>query len=59
MLFASSDCCKTPVDLVRLYMHEACRVYRDKLVDVNDVEMFDKVSTRSLATQQRLVLHGL
>ena len=43
MLFASSDCCKSHVDLVRLYMHEACRVYRDKLVDVNDVEIFDKL----------------
>jgi len=43
MLFATAECCKTPVDMVRLYMHEACRVYRDKLVDTADVEMFDKL----------------
>ena len=29
--------------MVRLYIHEAHRVYRDKLVDENDVEMFDKL----------------
>jgi len=43
MLFAIGECCKTPVDLVRLYMHEAHRVYRDKLIDANDVEIFDKL----------------
>jgi len=42
-LFATGECCKTPTDLVRLYIHEAYRVYRDKLVDAGDVEMFDKL----------------
>jgi len=43
MLFANGECCKTPTDLVRLYVHEAYRVYRDKLVDISDVELFDKI----------------
>ena len=43
MLFAMSDCAKTPADLVRLWMHEASRVYRDKLLDEADFDLFDKV----------------
>lgn len=43
MLFSTSECVKTPVDLVRLWMHEANRVYRDKMVDKNDFENFEKV----------------
>ena len=43
VLFSMPECCKTPVELVRLYMHEAVRVYRDKLVEEKDMESFDKV----------------
>ena len=43
ILFAGADCCHSPVDLVRLYIHEACRVYRDKLVDEKDMELYDKI----------------
>lgn len=43
VLFALPDCAKTPTDLVRLWQHEAARVYRDKLVDEKDLESYDKL----------------
>lgn len=43
MLFTLPECAKTPVDLVRLWMHEASRVYRDKLLDETDFDTFDKL----------------
>lgn len=43
MLFAGPECAKVPAELLRLWMHEASRVYRDKLIDEKDMEMFDKL----------------
>ena len=45
MLFSTPECIKTPMDMVRLWMHECDRVYRDKLVDLKDMEMFDKIQS--------------
>lgn len=42
-MFSTADCVKSPVDLVRLWMHEGNRVYRDKLVEERDMEMYDKI----------------
>ncbi|CAG2194980.1 unnamed protein product [Mytilus edulis] len=43
ILFAMPDAAKTPIDLVRLWQHEAERVYRDKLVETADLEAYDKL----------------
>lgn len=44
MLFAMPDAAKTPADLVRLWLHEASRVYQDKLTDIADLDTFNKTA---------------
>ncbi|XP_075760265.1 dynein axonemal heavy chain 17 isoform X2 [Pelodiscus sinensis] len=43
LLFSTAECLKTPLDLVRLWLHEAERVYGDKLIDEKDKESFGRV----------------
>ncbi|KAL6475225.1 hypothetical protein MHYP_G00162650 [Metynnis hypsauchen] len=43
ILFCKSECMKTPQDLVKVYLHEANRVYRDKMVEDKDFATFDKL----------------
>lgn len=45
LLFSTPECLRTPVDLVRLWLHEAERVYGDKLVDEEDQYSFKKLMT--------------
>ncbi|XP_040542548.1 dynein axonemal heavy chain 17 isoform X5 [Gallus gallus] len=45
LLFSTPECLRSPVDLVRLWMHEAERVYGDKLVDDKDQKSFGKMLT--------------
>uniref|UniRef100_H2ZKB3 AAA+ ATPase domain-containing protein n=1 Tax=Ciona savignyi TaxID=51511 RepID=H2ZKB3_CIOSA len=45
ILFSTSDCVKNISDLVRLWMHEASRVYCDKLIDQ---KVFDVIPTYSM-----------
>ncbi|XP_044152524.1 dynein axonemal heavy chain 9 [Bufo gargarizans] len=45
ILFSTPDCLKTPQDLVKLYLHESNRVYRDKMVEEKDFDVFDKIQT--------------
>jgi len=39
ILFSMPECVKAPIDFVCLWLHEASRVYGDKLVDERDMNM--------------------
>ncbi|CAF4979503.1 unnamed protein product, partial [Rotaria sp. Silwood1] len=43
MLLASSKNILTPQDVIRLYIHEAERTYSDKLINQDDIELFNKI----------------
>lgn len=45
MLFSTSDCLGTPIDIIRLWLHESHRVYGDKLTDEKDIDSFIKMQT--------------
>ncbi|XP_035168476.1 LOW QUALITY PROTEIN: dynein heavy chain 17, axonemal [Oxyura jamaicensis] len=45
LLFSTPECLKSPIDLVRLWLHEAERVYGDKLIDEKDQKSFGKMLT--------------
>ena len=43
ILFSIPECLKTPQDFVRLWLHEASRVYGDKFIEEKDIDLFSKV----------------
>ncbi len=43
MLFVSSKNILNPQDLLRLYIHEAERTYSDKLINQEDLDLFNKI----------------
>ncbi|NWH56161.1 DYH9 protein, partial [Geococcyx californianus] len=43
LLFSTPECLQQPQDLVKLYLHESNRVYRDKMVEGKDYDTFDKI----------------
>ena len=44
MMFAPVDAVKTVPQMLKLYLHEANRVYRDKLLDAEDMKQFDDLA---------------
>lgn len=44
LLFSNKDTCSEYDNFARLYIHEAFRVYSDKLVDESDLETFKKLA---------------
>lgn len=42
-MFANGDCCPTSSHLIRLYIHEANRVYGDKMVNFEDQDLYNKL----------------
>lgn len=44
MLYSTGETCPDANRLVQLWVHEASRVYCDKLVDLQDIEVFNKVA---------------
>lgn len=48
ILFCSGECLKVPRDLLRIFLHESNRVYRDKLVEEVDSQLFDKLQAEAV-----------
>ncbi|KAM7420609.1 hypothetical protein PAMA_015032 [Pampus argenteus] len=48
ILFAGPECVKDSTDLVLLWVHESCRVYSDRLVDVRDLQLFRKLQMETV-----------
>uniref|UniRef100_A0A8C8WRI9 Dynein axonemal heavy chain 17 n=1 Tax=Panthera leo TaxID=9689 RepID=A0A8C8WRI9_PANLE len=47
LLFSTAEILRVPLDLVRLWLHEAERVYGDKMVDGKDQDMLRRVTMAS------------
>lgn len=43
ILFSTSECIQTPIDFIRIWLHECQRVYGDKLIDDKDIDSFTKM----------------
>ena len=48
ILFAGPDTVEESTDLALLWLHESCRVYSDRLVDVKDLRLFRKLQMETV-----------
>ncbi|XP_041843992.1 dynein heavy chain 11, axonemal [Melanotaenia boesemani] len=48
ILLCSPDCLKESTDLAMVWLHETFRVYSDRLVDVKDLQLFQKLQMESV-----------
>ena len=49
-MFSTPACLKAPIDFVRLWLHEASRVYGDKFIEEKDMETFAKLKNDVVKT---------
>ena len=42
IMYSTTECVSVTEEFLRLWIHETHRVYRDKLADMKDIELFDK-----------------
>uniref|UniRef100_A0A671UN02 Dynein axonemal heavy chain 11 n=1 Tax=Sparus aurata TaxID=8175 RepID=A0A671UN02_SPAAU len=54
ILFAGPESVKDSTDLALLWLHESCRVYSDRLVDVMDLQLFRKLQMETVTKQPLL-----
>ncbi|XP_026855443.2 LOW QUALITY PROTEIN: dynein heavy chain 9, axonemal [Electrophorus electricus] len=59
ILFCKSECLKTPEDLVKVYLHESNRVYRDKMVEDKDFAAFDKLQSETVGNLSKVIEEAL
>uniref|UniRef100_A0A672ZPD5 Dynein, axonemal, heavy chain 11 n=1 Tax=Sphaeramia orbicularis TaxID=375764 RepID=A0A672ZPD5_9TELE len=48
VLFAGPESVKDSTDLALLWLHESCRVYSDRLIDVKDLRLFQKLQMETV-----------
>ncbi|XP_034410206.1 dynein heavy chain 11, axonemal [Cyclopterus lumpus] len=48
ILFAGPDSVEEITDLALLWLHESCRVYSDRLIDVKDLQLFRKLQMETV-----------
>ncbi|KAM4735000.1 dynein axonemal heavy chain 11 [Anableps anableps] len=48
ILLAGPETMRESTDLVGLWLHESCRVYSDRLVDVKDLQLFQKIQLKTV-----------
>uniref|UniRef100_A0AAV2MDL9 AAA+ ATPase domain-containing protein n=1 Tax=Knipowitschia caucasica TaxID=637954 RepID=A0AAV2MDL9_KNICA len=48
MFLAAPDTVRDSSDLARLWLHESCRVYSDRLVEHNDLHLFQRLQTETV-----------
>ncbi|XP_019220092.2 LOW QUALITY PROTEIN: dynein heavy chain 11, axonemal [Oreochromis niloticus] len=48
ILFSGPENVKDSADLVQLWLHESCRVYSDRLVDLKDLQLFQKLQLETM-----------